>query len=95
MLRFSRRAEHDVIEILEYLEKVSPAGARNVARTFARTAELIERYPQAGRVAGEQDSRVVQAGRYPYLVYWVADGADVTILHVRHTARRPWGGEGK
>ncbi len=86
MLHFSRRAERDLREILEYLEQHSPAGARNVARTIARIAE----FPQGGRLSGEQHTRVVQAGRYPYLIYWHAEGSEIAILHIRHAARRPW-----
>jgi hypothetical protein len=33
-------------------------------------------------------------GRYPYIVYYRTIGDEIVIVHIRHTARRPWEGEG-
>jgi toxin ParE1/3/4 len=89
-VEYTRRARDDLIAILAYIERRSPQGARNVARAIHKTLELIGEFPGSGRLAGEQGTRVLPVGRYPYLVYWSVEGDEVWIIHVRHTARRPW-----
>src|SRR5688500_12177607 len=38
--------------------------------------------PHAGRLAGEQGTRVLPAGRYPYLIYWSIEAGEAWIaLH--------------
>jgi plasmid stabilization system protein ParE len=89
-VQYSPRARDDLIAILIYIEHRSPQGARNVARALRKTIELIGEFPQSGRLAGEQGTRVLPVGRYPYSIYWINEGDEVWIVHVRHTARRPW-----
>ncbi|MEX0589677.1 MAG: type II toxin-antitoxin system RelE/ParE family toxin [Xanthobacteraceae bacterium] len=87
-VRYTLRARSDLLNILAYLEGRSPAGAQNVRRSIKKTIELIGEYPRGGRLAGEQESRVLPVGRYPYLIYWSIDGGEVWIAHIRHAARR-------
>lgn len=89
-IQYTPRARDDLIAILTFIEHRSPQGARNVARAIRKTINLIGDFPQAGRLAGEQGTRVFPVGRYPYLIYWIVDQDEVWIVHVRHTARRPW-----
>ena len=46
-----------------------------------KTVELIEQFPQAGRLAGEQGTRVLPVGRYPHLIYWSVEGGEAWIVH--------------
>jgi toxin ParE1/3/4 len=89
-VRYTPRAQGDIDAILSYIDQRNPQGARNVARTMHKTIELIEQFPQAGRLAGEQGTRVLPVGRYPYLIYWSVEGDEAWIIHIRHAARRPW-----
>jgi toxin ParE1/3/4 len=89
-VRYTPRARDDLSAILAYIESRSPQGARNVTRTMYKTIELVGQFPQSGRLAGEQGTRVLPVGRYPYLIYWSLQGDEAWIVHVRHTARRPW-----
>lgn len=89
-VRYTPRAHDDLGAILSYIERHSPQGARNVMRALHRTIELIGQYPQSGRLAGEQGTRVLPVGRYPYLIYWSVEAGEAWIVHIRHTARRPW-----
>ena len=89
-VRYTPRARDDLTAILTYIGLRSPQGAHNVARAIHRTIALIGEFPQSGRLAGEQETRVLPAGRYPYLIYWTVEGDEVWIVHVRHTARRAW-----
>jgi toxin ParE1/3/4 len=94
-VQYTARGRDDLAAILTYIERRSPQGARNVARAIRKTVELIGEFPHSGRLAGEQDTRVLPVGRYPYLVYWSVEGDEAWIIHIRHTARRPWNpGEG-
>jgi toxin ParE1/3/4 len=89
-VRYTPRARDDLGAILAYIDERSPQGARNVARALYKTINLIGQFPRSGRLAGEQGTRVLPVGRYPYLVYWSVEGGDAWIVHIRHTARRPW-----
>ena len=88
-VRYTRRSRADLLAILNYLNERSPQGARNVDRALKKAIDLIGEHPHVGRHAGEQESRVLPVGRYPYLIYWSVEGGDVVIVHIRHAARRP------
>ena len=89
-VRYTRRARDDLKAILDYLAERSPQGNANVRRSIKKTIELIGDYPDGGRLAGEQGTRVLPAGRYPYLIYWSVEAGEAWILHIRDARRRPW-----
>jgi len=91
-VRYTPRARRDVRAILHYLEERNPQGALNVKQTIRKTIDLIGNHPRSGRFAGIEGTRVLPAGRYPYLVYWTIEAGEVWIVHVRHMSRRPWAG---
>jgi plasmid stabilization system protein ParE len=91
-VRFTPRARSDLAAILTYLDERSPKGARNVQGAIQRTIELIEQVPQGGRSTGVQATRVLQTGRFPYLIYWSIESGEAWLVHIRHAARRPWAG---
>jgi len=91
-VRFTPRARTDLRQILEYLDQRSPQGARNVKFAIKKTIQFIGWYPQAGRIGGVKETRVLPVGRYPYLIYWAVEGSEVWLIHIRHAARRPWEG---
>jgi plasmid stabilization system protein ParE len=89
-VRYAPRARDDLVTILDYLDRRSPQGARNVKRSIQKALELIGDYPEGGRLAGHEGVRVLPAGRYPYLIYWSIEGGDAWIIHIRDARRRPW-----
>jgi plasmid stabilization system protein ParE len=89
-IRFTPRARNDLEEILQYIDERSQRGALNVKRAIRKTIDLIGEFPEGGRLAGEQATRVLPAGRYPYLIYWIVEASEVWIVHIRHARRRPW-----
>jgi toxin ParE1/3/4 len=89
-VRFTRRAQRDLTAILQYIDERSERGAQSVKRAIQKTIEVIGEFPEGGRLAGEQATRVLPAGRYPYLVYWSIEADEVWIVHIRHARRRPW-----
>jgi plasmid stabilization system protein ParE len=89
-VRYTPRARSDLQAILQYIDQHSPPGARKVKGAIQKTIELVGEFPEAGRRADEQGTRVLPAGRYPYLIYWTVEEGEAWILHIRHARRRPW-----
>jgi hypothetical protein len=49
--------------------------------------------PESGSRLPERPSvRVVPLVRYPFKLFYTISGGVITILHIRHAARRPWDG---
>jgi toxin ParE1/3/4 len=71
----------------EFGEAVAAALEARIRKVIARIAE----YPEtAAPVVERPGIRVVPLIRYPYKIFFrVLDGR-VRIVHIRHTARRPW-----
>jgi toxin ParE1/3/4 len=90
IVRYSRRAESDLAEILDYIEERSPQGAHKVKLAIKRAIETIGQNPNVGHSTGRGAVRGSSVGKYPYLVYWTIEADEVWIVHVRHGARKPW-----
>jgi plasmid stabilization system protein ParE len=59
-----------------------------IRATVARIAVM----PESGQRLPERPAvRVVPLVRYPFKIFYTAAGETLTILHIRHAARRPWG----
>lgn len=88
----SRLALAELDEILSYIAKRSPGGARNVETRFRHAFELIARHPEATeRLEQRPDVRRLPLVRYPYVVYYEFSRDTVTVLRILHGARRqPW-----
>jgi toxin ParE1/3/4 len=91
-VRYTPRARSDLQSILQYIDERSPRAARNVKRAIQRTIELISEFPDGGRRAGERSTRVLPAGRYPYLIYWSIEAGEAWLVHIRDARRKPWTG---
>jgi plasmid stabilization system protein ParE len=89
-VRFTPRARDDLREILEYIAKENPAGAERVGRAILDTTALIAARPHLGiRNAKAPGLRSRLVTRYPYRIHYFVENADVWIVHIRHSARRP------
>ena len=89
---YSPRAIRDLEHIAAYYRAVAdPKIAAAISERIERVIDRIGRQPQTAlRVVDRPDVRAVLVLRYPYKIFYrVRDGA-VEILHIRHTARRPW-----
>ena len=88
---FSKLALGQLDEILSHIAQRSPQGAKRVEARFRRVVELIEEHPEAAqKMIGRPSVRRAPLIRYPYLNYYTIDADEVTILRIRHAARRPW-----
>jgi plasmid stabilization system protein ParE len=92
--RFTPRARNDLRDILEYIAKDNPAAADRVRRAFLDAIKLVATRPHVGlRNAKVPELRSRLVGRYPYRIHYRVEDADVWIVHIRHSARRPWNPE--
>jgi plasmid stabilization system protein ParE len=91
-VRYAPRAFADREQIFDYLAQRSPSGA--VMATIRGAVEQLGDQPYSGYATDTADVRVKFIGRYPYKVFYRVRGETVEIIHIRHTARRPWLGGG-
>ncbi|MGH6934837.1 MAG: type II toxin-antitoxin system RelE/ParE family toxin [Methylocella sp.] len=89
-VRCTRRAQRDLESILDTIAKESPQGARNVMNALGRAIRTIERFPNCGYRAGHGNALGLTIMPYPYVIYWIVEGNDAHIVHIRHGARREW-----
>ena len=89
-LRYSARAQAQLIAISDYIHKRSPQGAARVGEAIREAVELLRYFPHAGRPGRSPGTREWVVRGVPYiLVYEVAAGMDeVVILGVFHGAQR-------
>ena len=89
-LRYARRAVRDLAETFDCLEARSPSGASKVTRRIRMAAGKLAKLPGIGTPTEFPGVRRLPIVRCPYAIFYriAADGAEVVILHVRHTSRR-------
>lgn len=91
-VRYTLAAFSEREAILAYLNDRNPDAARDVVGLIARRiAELADR-PYAGHPTDRKGIYTLWISPRPYRVFYLIDGQDVVIVHIRHTARRPWRG---
>jgi len=88
-LRYTLRAAEELDQILAFIDKRSPAGARQVKARIQAIVDLIALHPRAGRMTGRRRLRRVVVDPYPYLIFYSANDEEIVIHGVRHAARRP------
>ncbi|MGA9603707.1 MAG: type II toxin-antitoxin system RelE/ParE family toxin [Methyloceanibacter sp.] len=87
---YSPRAVADLVEIGSYLAERSPRGAAAVEHRIHKVIELLADFPASGRLVEARPSvRVMPLATYPFLVFYTASEAELTVLHIRHAAREP------
>jgi plasmid stabilization system protein ParE len=91
----SRFALAELDEILAYIAKRSPLGARNVEARFRHAFDLIARHPKGSECLEQRPNvRRLPLVRYPYAIYYEIGPDEVTVLRIMHGARQqPWSGE--
>jgi plasmid stabilization system protein ParE len=90
-IRYTPRARSDLQEIIRFITKENPAAARRLRAAILDAIQLVGRHPYLGiKNARAPALRSKLVTRYPYRVHYFVQGADVWIVHIRHSARRPW-----
>jgi plasmid stabilization system protein ParE len=76
--------------MMDYIANEDPTAADRVGRAIFDTTTLIARRPHLGiRSAKDAKFRSRLVTRYPYRIHYFVEDADVWIVHIRHSARRP------
>jgi toxin ParE1/3/4 len=88
-VRFTRRARADLASIFGYVAAESPAAAAALVESILAVIDNLPRFPDLGRPTHPPGRRVLTLPGAPYRVFYRVDGAEIRILHVRHTSRRP------
>lgn len=88
-VRYTPRARDDLQAIFDYIDGVSPAGARMVKQTLERRIRLLGDIPFIAPATEEPGVYELSIVRYPYKVYYRVENEEVRIVHIRHTSRRP------
>jgi len=74
-----------------FIAKENPTAAGSVVDRTRTTIGRLGQFPHLGQAANENGIRIIQAGRFPYLIFYTVEQNEIVILHVRHAARlRPW-----
>jgi toxin ParE1/3/4 len=94
-VEFAPRATADLIKIgvqsrRAFGDAVAAALETYIRATVARIAVMPDGAQQLPQRPGV---RVVPLVRYPFKIFYTVVGETITILHIRHAARRPWEGE--
>jgi toxin ParE1/3/4 len=89
-LRYREQALADLEQIFEYLDERNPVGGRNVIDAIYLAIRQITDHPLSGRATSDPDIHVKIVGRYHYKIFYIVHANEIEILHVRHSARRPW-----
>lgn len=87
-LRWHRQALEDLRGIHDYLAHKSPTAAGRVVATIRKQADILREHPAIGRPGRLEGTKELVVSRYPYIVAYRVNGADVEILLVVHTSRR-------
>jgi plasmid stabilization system protein ParE len=64
-----------------------------VLHSIHAALKFIADNPEASEATDDPDVRVKVVVDYPYKIFYSVHANSVEILHVRHSARRPWEGD--
>jgi toxin ParE1/3/4 len=89
---YSPRALRDITAIAAYYRSVAdPNIAPAIAARIEQVIRHLTEHPEsAPRVANRRAVRAALILRYPYKIFYRARNDTIEIVHIRHTARRPW-----
>jgi plasmid stabilization system protein ParE len=84
-------ALRDLDDIADYLLIHYPAVAPAFKRRLQTVIRRVARWPESARLSANRPGvRVVPLGRYPYKLFYRVTRETVEVLHIHHSARRPW-----
>lgn len=91
-VRWTRLALLHLAEIHDHIAAENPAAARRVAQRIRKEAGILADHPGIGRPGRLSGTRELVIDRYPYVIAYRVEPAEVQIAAVVHTSRR-WPGE--
>ncbi len=93
-VEYSNRALTDLRKAAEDSREFGEAAGLALEARIVAVIRRIAEHPRAAQgVTDRPGIHVVPLIRFPYKIFYRAHEGSVTILHIRHTSRRPWIGE--
>lgn len=87
-LRFTDSAENDLLEAWLFIAEDNLQAADRVIDAIYREARKLPAHPRMGRERPElHDGLRSWPTSTPYILFYIADGSEVTIVRVLHHAR--------
>ena len=89
----SRRANEDILDIVDYLASEGPDVAMQFYDGLKRTENMLCTHPEAGALRTFEDTRLGNMRMFPvsgfsnYLLFYVVAGTRLTVVRVLHGAR--------
>ena len=89
-VRWTRSAQRDYRNIIEWLSDRNPAAAARVADAIDSRISMLAKRPRLGRIGRIEGTRELVISRTPYLVIYELDDANerIIVLRLLHTAQR-------
>ena len=87
-LEWSRRAEHDLGAIHDYIAADNPKAAGSVVRFLLASVERLIEFPVLGHGGLEAGTREMVVTRYPYTIVYRLTSTKIRILTVLHQSRQ-------
>ena len=88
---YTPNALRDLDEIADWLAIHHPTITDAVEHRIRTVVAHIGRWPESARCLNKCSGvQVVPVGRYPYRIFNRVTADAVEILHIHHTARKPW-----
>ena len=88
ILKWTRPAEDDLIDILDYIAHDNPAAAVDAIDHIEAAALRLAEFPLSGREGSVPDTRELPIPRLPFLLIYRVREATVEVLRVLHGARQ-------
>jgi toxin ParE1/3/4 len=87
---YTPKAQADLDGIVDYYKLLNPDALANIHVEIMGAIALIAQFPRAGRQQKPKKVRKVVVRKYKYLIYytWDEDERRISILTIRHGARR-------
>lgn len=84
---WSPSALREIIDIYNYVVNYNPRAASNLVDELLKAGDGLVNFPHRGRPVGDNLRELTTV--HPYIIRYEIIGDEVTILRVRHSARRP------
>lgn len=87
MLKWLRRAEHDLEEVEAYIAQDNPKAAVDMVVKIILAVERLEHFPGIGRAGRVEGTKELVIDGTPYIVPYRKKGEQIEILRIYHSSR--------